>query len=563
MGPVDTAATGKATDRAAGTGATDPAVGLVGQLSRLATRLSALDQTRLHTLDAPTLVGLVADAETLKAALAGLQVHATTAFEVLVRGQAEQVRADAKAGFAAGRLSADDELAARRTARAIEASIGAQIGLARRHSPSAGDRHVGLARALVTELPATLAGLTVGVIAEAGAETIAAGTDCLPADQRAQADRQLAALAPGLGVKQLRAATARTVAGLDPAAVVARNERAVRCRRVTVRPAPDGMAYLSILTRLTDAVSAYATLQRDAGAALATDTTARRTRRDQPLPPTTPADGDRPGPAPSLSHLVTDLAIQRLAGLCADTPQPVMLHLVMTDTSVLNTRPTIEPTAAEIAAAGIEPTATGIEPTVTTIEPGAGAVGRGVDTPARVVGHGSIPAATARAVLADPAARVFLRRLYTTPDGRDLLAADRRARAFPPALRALLLIRDDTCRTPFCGAPIRQADHLRPHGRGGPTGILNGAGTCQRCNLTKQAPGYQARTASSDRHPPSLRADFQLITPTGYSYASTTPPLLGWGTPPSAPPAPAAPAAAPPEPALSPLETLLQAHLAA
>ena len=64
-----------------------------------------------------------------------------------------------------------------------------------------------------------------------------------------------------LGVKAAGAAAARVAAELDAASVVARMEAAVKSRRVTVRPAPDGMAYLSVLGPLKDVVGAYAAVQ--------------------------------------------------------------------------------------------------------------------------------------------------------------------------------------------------------------------------------------------------------------------------------------------------------------
>ena len=39
-------------------------------------------------------------------------------------------------------------------------------------------------------------------------------------------------------------------------------------------------------------------------------------------------------------------------------------------------------------------------------------------------------------------------------------------------------------------APIRHIDHARPHRDGGPTSVVNGRGTCERCNYHKEAPGW-------------------------------------------------------------------------
>ena len=63
--------------------------------------------------------------------------------------------------------------------------IAAQVGLARRDSPHRGSRYVGLAQALITELPHTMAALRAGDVSEWRATIVARETACLePADRR-------------------------------------------------------------------------------------------------------------------------------------------------------------------------------------------------------------------------------------------------------------------------------------------------------------------------------------------------------------------------------------------
>ncbi|WP_367180066.1 HNH endonuclease, partial [uncultured Phycicoccus sp.] len=116
-----------------------------------------------------------------------------------------------------------------------------------------------------------------------------------------------------------------------------------------------------------------------------------------------------------------------------------------------------------------------------------------------------------------------------------------------------LVLRDDVCTTPWCDAPIVHADHTHPAHAGGETSFGNGSGLCARCNGVKEAPGWQARVLStSPRH-------LEVTTPTGHTYHSHAPPLLGWGTDPPAPePDPASGPAPDPD---SPLERHLQALL--
>ena len=121
----------------------------------------------------------------------------------------------------------------------------------------------------------------------------------------------------------------------------------------------------------------------------------------------------------------------------------------------------------------------------------------------------------------DPAFTLWLRRLYTHPGTGELIAMDSRARLFPPGLRRFIQARDDTCRTPYCDAPIRHLDHIIPWHTGGPTTTDNGAGLCEACNHTKETPGWTAHPAPGPRH------TLELTTPTGHSYQSTAPPLPG------------------------------------
>ena len=144
--------------------------------------------------------------------------------------------------------------------------------------------------------------------------------------------------------------------------------------------------------------------------------------------------------------------------------------------------------------------------------------------PAEIVGYGPIPAQAARSLVTrlDPKTPVWLRRLYSTPHGR-LVAMESQARLFSPGMRRYIAIRDQYCRTPWCGAPIRHADHVRPVHHGGSTCIANAQGLCERCNQNKETPGWRAR--------PGPSGDVTLTTPTGHTYDSTAPPLLTFDRP--------------------------------
>ena len=403
--------------------------------------------------------------------------------------------------------------------RDVARSVGSVVALARRESPSLGDRFVGLSRALVHEMPATMAALSAGRCTERVAVAVVAATATLSLADRAVVDARVGPVITRLGVKQAGAAAARVAAELDAASVVARMEAAVRSRRVSVRPAPDGMAYLSVLGPLKDVVGAHAAVQARSRSVVG---------------------GQCPEEGPEgrgVGAVAADTALRLLSGRAIGQPQPVEVHLVMTDRALL----------------------------------GSGDPDRSVFEPARLPGHGSVPAPVARAWLreglagppspatataadASPAtgsdatvatgtalqlpaaARVWVRRLYTTPDGRDLVAMDSRRRVFGGMLRRMLVLRDDVCTTSWCEAPIVHADHATPVRQHGETSFVEGNGKCARCNHVKEAPGWRTRvilTGAGHRggeDTSRARRVVQVTTPLGHSYAAEPPPLLGWGS---------------------------------
>jgi hypothetical protein len=387
-------------------------------------------------------------------------------------------------------------------------SVGAEVALARRESPTLCDRYVGLARALVTEMPCTLGALDAGACSERHAVAMAQVTSVLSVADRGEVDRRVGPLLGRLGVRGAEQAARRVASELDAATVVRRMEAAVASRRVTVRPAPDGMAYLTVLGPMVEVVGAHAALRARArsvvGGVCADEAPAGRS----------------PG------AVAADTALRLMSGRSVGESQPVEVHLVMTDHALL----------------------------------GTGDHQRSTMEPARVPGHGSVPAPVARALLRGEgggdgrgcddgsggtvsrpvhddhgaAATVWLRRLYTSPDGRDLVAMDSRRRAFTGLLRRMLVLRDDVCRTPWCEAAIAHADHATPARSGGATDLVDGNGRCARCHYTKEAPGWLvAPTRTSPPGPTDrqrTRHELQVRTPLGRRYASQAPPLLGWGS---------------------------------
>lgn len=146
----------------------------------------------------------------------------------------------------------------------------------------------------------------------------------------------------------------------------------------------------------------------------------------------------------------------------------------------------------------------------------------GDDEPAYLSGFGPVPASVARRLARDTD-KVWIRRLFTRPDGDDLVAMDSHRRTFTGKLRDLLILRDQTCRTQWCDAPVRHIDHVRAHDAGGATSAANGQGLCAACNYTKQSPGWRADII----HLPGSPHTVETTTPTGHRHRSQAPPQPG------------------------------------
>jgi hypothetical protein len=142
----------------------------------------------------------------------------------------------------------------------------------------------------------------------------------------------------------------------------------------------------------------------------------------------------------------------------------------------------------------------------------------GDNEPAHLTGYGPIPAALARKLIRDagPGITAWIRRLYTDPETGHLITGDTRRRAFNHLQRQFLIARDQTCRTAYCDAPIRHADHVTGHTNNGPTDITDGQGLCENCNYTKSAPGWHSRVDPNGH-------TITTTTPTGHTHHSNPP----------------------------------------
>ncbi|MFC7402863.1 DUF222 domain-containing protein [Citricoccus sp. GCM10030269] len=417
--------------------------------------------------------------EGLKAACAAAQARETEQFRSL-RCQAES----------------DAGMPARERGR----GVAAEIALARGESPNSGSRDVGLARALVGEMPHTMTALTRGAISEWKAIIMCKETAWLPVEARQQVDAALAERLETWGVKRLGGEARRLAQQLDPASAVAQSERHERERRVSVRPAPGGMAYLTALLPMRQAVGCLGALKKTAATTVGTGSAAERTQ----------------------DQVVADLLVERVTGQAEADAVPVEVHLIITDQALLGT-------SAATAQTGWTDQQ-GQQTGWTDRRNQANQTGASADpaeTPAWCVGHGPIPAESARRWLSESTADVFLRRLYTAPETGQLVQMDSQRREFSGLLRRMVILREDTCRTPWCDAQIKHIDHVVPYREGGKTTLSNGSGLCERCNYTKENPGWQHE---------ATEGGLVVKTPTGHRYRQPTDPLT-----PLAPPRPAMP----------------------
>ncbi len=315
-------------------------------------------------------------------------------------------------------------------------------------------------------------------------------TACLTAADRAAVDEDLAAdtgTFTGAGDRRLVAAARAAAYRLDPRSVTDRAAHAASERHVSLRPAPDAMACLTALLPVAQGVAVYNALTRHA------DTL--RTAGD----PRT------------RGQAMADTLVERTTG----TPggiSGIEIQLVMTDRTLFqaDAEPARLPGYGTIPAGWARTLINGTAP-----RPAPGGGGKPKT--------GGSPAAAD-----DTAFTLWLRRLYTHPGTGDLVAMDSRARIFPPGLRRFIQTRDDTCRTPYCDAPIRHLDHITAWHNGGQTTRTNGAGLCEACNHTKETPGWTARPVPNQN------------------------PAAAAGTPSNSPPPPATPTTPPHHPCPEP-----------
>ncbi|GAA4706737.1 HNH endonuclease [Nocardioides conyzicola] len=394
---------------------------------------------------------------------------ATTAAPTDERALLDQIREleDTKARIAATQaeltVQLDHLVRARHAQDRIPAArqgrdVAGLIAFARRESPAKGSRLLGLAHAL-TEQPHLHAAMRAGVISEWRATLIARETSCLSRQDRALVDAEICQPAPD-GTYPFHGWGDRRLTAETQKAVIRIDAQAV----VNRRSKAEADRHVSMRPAPDTMARLSALLTAKQGVAV----WATLTRI---------ADQARSAGDPrTRGQVMADTLVERITGLADATAIPVVVNVVISDQALL---------------------------------------GDSVE-PAWLHGYGPLPADAV-----DPEHLTAIRRLYAKPATGSLVAMESVAREFPTALARFIELRDRTCRTPWCDAPIRHRDHAEDHATGGPTTSINGQGLCEHCNHTKQAPGWRSRPLNG---PPDQRHTIETRLPTGHTMRSTAPP---------------------------------------
>jgi hypothetical protein len=190
----------------------------------------------------------------------------------------------------------------------------------------------------------------------------------------------------------------------------------------------------------------------------------------------------------SISHLMADLLVERVTGASKATNLNLEVGVVTAASSLL----------------GVD------------------------DQPGKLIGHnggdcGALPADVVRQ-LANSENAWWRRLVCDRVDGR-LLSMDTRRRRFTGTLRRFVRYRDGVSRRPYSNRPIYDIDHIIRHADDGPTSARNGEGLAKHDHILRDLPGW---SVTGDGN-----GTVTWTTPSGHTYTSRPPPILGYGSTPS------------------------------
>ena len=320
---------------------------------------------------------------------------------------------------------------------------------------------IAVSKALVHELPATLAALHTEKISYRHATTLVDQCIGLSPENTAALETAVLPDAGELTVAKFAQKTRKVRERLDAESIKVRHERSVADRAVFLEPAKDGMCWLSAFL---PAAQGQAIMSRITNFAMSLQGT------DEP-------------------RTLTQLKVDALVDLALDSDCR---------------------DGSGAGGSGIR----GIKADVAILVPALTLLGRS-DEPAVLEGYGPIDLDTAKELVGN--ATSFLR-ILTHPETGAFLSVGRERYRPPADLRAVLRLRDGTCRFPGCNRAARQSDidHTIPfaeNGQRGETKLTNLASLCGKNHRDKHEIGWQV----------SQNGDgiLRWTSPTGHRYDTT------------------------------------------
>lgn len=399
-----------------------------------------------------------------------------------------------------------ERAAAKRSVRGVAAETARDVGLHRGLGQAKARRLVDTAVACPLQAPALFAAWVAGRVSEEKITTFFEETKLLTDAGRAAADESLSEVAGKVGAREWRERLQSTTARLEPERAAEKARAALETRHVQSKTQSDGLMKVTALLPgvagqgVETTLSTYARQRKAAG----DERTTGQIKADLlagVVIAWARATGQTPPGFAETHRIKTHGAARkpnviRSPGSAAEETlgDPVATaHEVETEKALEAFRAFLhQPDRSQGLAAGAEsggdqvgiPAGVGVQVNLVITDLSLFGI---TDSPAELFGLGSVPAELAREMIAHAASHhaATLKRLYTEPGSGALVKMESTSRAFPDGLAQMIFIRDGHCRFPFCDAPIRHLDHIRPHAAGGATSYSNGQGLCAAHNLVK------------------------------------------------------------------------------
>ncbi|GAA2014196.1 DUF222 domain-containing protein [Nakamurella flavida] len=204
------------------------------------------------------LVDAIAESERVMSAVAAWQMRALAAFAVPgVAGDPYALAGRLAGREVTGPADSDPDVLGSFVLDAAQSMAAGEVAATFRISPVTAGVKVRDAIRMCTELPATLAALSSGVIDRGKARVIAEYTAPLPAHLAGVVEGRVLPIAAAQSTAATRKATAAAVIAVDPRGAQERHEQARKERGLLVQPGTDGMSTLKAYLTADGAVSIF------------------------------------------------------------------------------------------------------------------------------------------------------------------------------------------------------------------------------------------------------------------------------------------------------------------